>query len=254
MFENKIYFEAEEDVLLDKSIRPSPSVVNIPKWYKDLNNYINPLLKEKTLKMCMPFLDALSMGYTLKNPMDLDIHQQVINPNFPEEGESMFINHSLNSTAANEFKIIKQVIDRSETHPIVQLGGKEGGCPFVKQNYNEPFIKIINPWIIKVPKGYSVLFLPVINNNSRDWTPIAGVVDCDKFPTTVNFPIIVHKKGSLTIKKGEPIVTAIPFKRENWKAEFRKYNYKELKKAKWIFATTMEYVYKIFWRSKKSWK
>jgi hypothetical protein len=43
-----------------------------------------------------------------------------------------------------------------DTHSINQLGES----PLIEKNKNLPFYKILNPWKIKTPKGYSCLFLP----------------------------------------------------------------------------------------------
>ena len=257
MFENKIIFESFDPIFSDKSIRPEPSSINIPEWYKKLPNYHgDPVLAQKTIKMCMPFLDAVSTGYILKNQHEIVVNQQVINPPYKEEGPGLWlhINPEVNAPFAGRGIPVAMTGDITHHHPVNQLGGKEGGCPYIKQNHNEPFIKLVNPWMIKVPKGYSVLFLPVINKMDAKFTPLAGVVDCDKFNMPVNFPCIIHHKGTFTIPKGEPIVTAIPFKRESWKAVFKEGNLKEWRRNHWKHSSFFQTIYKRFHRSKKSWK
>ena len=47
---------------------------------------------------------------------------------------------------------------------------------------------------------------------------ISGIVDTDNYINTINFPFILHKRDEqFLIKKGEPMVQVIPFKRESWK-------------------------------------
>ena len=257
MFENKIIFESFDPIFSDKSIRPTPAAINIPEWYKKLpNHHGDPLLTQRTIKMCMPFLDAVSTGYVLKNQQEFVVNQQVINPNYKEEGPSLWfgMNPDLDATFRGRGIPVELTAGVRNTHHIDQLGGKEGGCPYVKQNHNYPFLKLINPWIIRVPKGYSVLFLPVINKTDSKFTPLAGVVDCDTFNLPINFPCIIHHKGTFTIAKGEPIVTAIPFKRESWKAVFKEGNLKEWRLNQWSQSSFFQNTYKRFFRSKKSWK
>lgn len=254
MFENKIEFIAQEPILSDKIIQPEPSILNIPQWYKNLNNHNNNLLKDRTLKMCMPFLDALTAGYVLKHSSDITINQQVVNPNVPKEGESLWLIEKEDPQLLNSiFKFGVKTSSR-EVHPITQVGGESGGCPYVKQNYNQPFLKLINPWIIKTPPGYSCLFLPIINQQNENFTPISGIVDTDNFYASVNFPIILHKKGTFEIKKGDPIVSVIPFKRENWKMELKKLDEEKIIKFAWNDLSNFMNIYKRFNRFKKSWK
>ena len=257
MFENKIIFESFDPIFSDKSIRPEPAVINIPEWYKKLNKYHGDIkLTQRTIKLCMPFLDAISAGYVLKNQQEIIVNQQVVNPNYKEEGESMWLGMNPEVDASFRHKDIPFPMTAGfrHTHDIAHLGGKEGGCPYIDQNHNEPILKLINPWFIRVPKGYSVLFLPVINKIDSKFTPLAGIVDCDSFSLPINFPSIVHYKGTFTIKKGEPLVTAIPFKRESWKAVFKEGNIKEWNQRHWGWASFMKGQYKRFFRSKKSWK
>ena len=257
MFENKIIFESFDPIFSDKSIRPEPSAINIPEWYKKLKNYHGDLeLNQRTIKLCMPFLDAISTGYVLKNQQEFIINQQVVNPNYKKEGESLWlgINPELDTSFVDRGIPFPMTSGIKHAHSIDQLGGKEGGCPYLKQNHNEPFLKLINPWIIRVPKGYSVLFLPVINKIDSKFTPLAGVVDCDTFDIPINFPCVIHYKGTFTIKKGEPLVTAIPFKRESWKAVFKEASIKESRRKQWEWASFFQGQYKRFYRVKKLWK
>jgi len=257
MFENKIIFETFDPIFSDKSIRPQPAVFNIPEWYKKLDNYHGEkLFTQRTIKMCMPFLDAISAGYVLKNQQEIVVNQQVVNPFYKEEGESLWMamNPDVHTTFENRGIPVDLTSHIKHSHNINQVGGKEGGCPYVKQNHNEAFLKLINPWIIRVPKGYSVLFLPIINKTFPKFTPLAGVVECDTFNLPVNFPSIIHHKGTFTIEKGEPIVTAIPFKRESWKAVFKEATVKEWRRGQWSQSSNFQNIYKRFFRSKKSWK
>jgi hypothetical protein len=80
------------------------------------------------------------------------------------------------------------------------------GSPLIEKNKNLPFHKIINPWKIKTPKGYSCLFVPPLNNSDDRFSIIPGIVDTDTFPNEINFPIVINgdKYPTLetTIKKG----------------------------------------------------
>jgi hypothetical protein len=47
---------------------------------------------------------------------------------------------------------------------------------------------------------------------------IPGCVDTDTYVNEINFPFILRKRDKqFLIKKGEPMIQVIPFKRESWK-------------------------------------
>ena len=112
-----------------------------------------------------------------------------------------------------------------ELHNIIQLGGKEGGCPFVEKNSNLPFYKILNPFRIKTPPGYSCLFVPPLNNSDDRFEIISGIVDTDTFPTYINFPIVLNGDKypvlETIIERGTPYAQVIPFKREAWQMKIK---------------------------------
>ena len=48
---------------------------------------------------------------------------------------------------------------------------------------------------------------------------ISGIVDTDVYVNTIHFPFILTKRDEqFIIKKGEPMVQVIPFKRDSWKS------------------------------------
>ncbi len=245
MLENKIIFQTTEPFFSDKSIRPEPAKIFIPDWYKNLQSYQGET-SAITLKMCMPFLDAISMGYIIKMPHEYEINHMQYNPHVKDAPKETWVRSIRTS---DHFGISSS----KETHSIEQLGGEKGECPFIKQNSYQPIIKLLNPWVIKLPKGYSALFLPPINNENQNFFPISGVVDCDVFETPVNFPIVIKKQKTFLIKKGEPIATVIPFKREGWKSEFERIEPEDINKSMWKLISRLDKAYKTLFRVKKRW-
>jgi hypothetical protein len=247
MFAKLIEFQAPEEYINNnQDILPTPIKLNIPDWYKELKHTVN----QKTIKGCMPFLDSLVTGYLLKLPSDFYIEHnveidgkkatQVVCPNRLRGNLSQQIN--LNYEDVGEF------------HNSYQLGKSE----MVEKNKNLPFHKILNPWVIKTPPGYSCLFTPPLNNKDDRFEIISGIVDTDSFSSEINFPIIFNgdKYPTLktTLKIGTPYVQVIPFKRDDWKLKITKTN-KDKKNESEFFL--MRYVLdnykKRFWK-KKSWK
>jgi hypothetical protein len=77
--------------------------------------------------------------------------------------------------------------------------------------------KFNNPWIVQTSKGYSTLFISPLNRWS-EVEIISGVVDTDTYYQHINFPFVWRGKeeGEFTIKKGDPLIQCIPFKRQNF--------------------------------------
>ena len=251
MFYKEIEFSAHEDYFALKEDYPIPIKLNIPEWYKKLEHTI----ENRTIKGCMPFLDTLTSGYLLKIPQDFNIKHNVDNKN--EKGEEFkdsfqtfglhSMSHLLNAKSIN-------LNSGFDTHSLKQIEGS----PFIEKNKNLPIYKIINPWKIKTPKGYSCLFVPPLNNTDDRFSIIPGIVDTDTFSNEINFPIVINgDKYSVLetlIKKGTPYVQVIPFKRDSWKITIKPRKPKEIQNSKLFYGLRILNIYKEKYWNKKSWK
>tara|TARA_R110000824_G_scaffold36031_1_gene112277 strand:+ start:754 stop:1485 length:732 start_codon:yes stop_codon:yes gene_type:complete len=243
MVANKIKFIASEEYVNYTEILPEPCKLNIPLWYKELKHSVI----NKTIKGCMPFLDTLTTGYIIKMPIDYYIAH-----NIKKEGKR----HTVGYTELNSYENINlNSKNNLESHNIDQLGEK---CPFVNKNKSLPFHKILNPWLIKTPPGYSCLFLPPMNNSDDRFSIIPGIVDTDTFHQEINFPIIINGDKypvlETLIELGTPIVQVIPFKREKWKMIIESKGFLNRNKVNFLSRIKLLNVYKNKWWSKKSWK
>ena len=248
MLENIIKFKASPKYVdTHQKYLPIPAKLNIPEWYKKLNHDVDI----KSVKGCIPFLDSLTSGYILKMPMDYYIEHNIL-----VEGERqtrMVAGNEIyrHSNLPNEVNLN---FGQPEFHPTLQLKG----CPMVEKNKKLSFHKILNPWIIETPPGYSTMFLPPLNNSDDRFSIIPGIVDTDTFKEEVNFPIVVNgdKYHTLqtTIEIGTPYVQVIPFKREPWKMKIERMSEKERNKNR---AFSIQYLinnYKKKYWHKKTWK
>jgi len=251
MFDKEIEFSAHEDYFALKEDYPIPAKLNIPEWYKKLEHTV----LNKTAKGCMPFLDSLTAGYLLKMPQDFHVRHNVDNKN--EKGEifkDSFQTFGLHGE--NQLLNAKKINLNSgiDIHPIKQLEGSS----LIEKNKNFPFYKIVNPWKIKTPKGYSCLFVPPLNNTDDRFSIIPGIVDTDNHPIEINFPIVINGDKypvlETTIKKGTPYVQIIPFKRDSWKMKTKSKKQKEMQRTKLFYSLCILNVYKDKYWNKKSWK
>lgn len=251
MFEKVIEFSAHEDYFALKEDYPTPIKLNIPEWYKKLNHTID----NKTIKGCMPFLDTLTSGYLLKIPQDLYIRHNIDNENdrgdkFKDSLQTFALNSESQILLAKGINLNSGI----DSHPMKQLDGS----PFIDKNKNLPFYKILNPWKIKTPKGYSCLFVSPLNNSDDRFSIISGIVDTDIFPNEINFPIVINGDKypvlETIIKKGTPYVQIIPFKRDTWKMKIKSRNQKEIQRNRLLYNLNVINLYKEKYWSKKSWK
>lgn len=251
MFDKEIEFSAHEDYFALKEDYPIPTKLNIPDWYKNLDfNILN-----RSVKGCMPFLDSLTAGYLLKMPQDLHLRHNVDNKN--EKGETIkdsfqtFGLHESSSIINAKCINLNSGID---IHSTSQLKGS----PLLEKNKNLPVYKILNPWKIKTPKGYSCLFVPPLNNSDDRFSIIPAIVDTDTFPIEINFPIVINGDKypilETTIKKGTPYAQVIPFKRDSWKMVLKSREQKEIQNSRIFYGMKILYNYKEKYWNKKSWK
>lgn len=177
---------------------PKPEKANkfFPKWFKKIKSHIEDNPSKGTVKRCVPFIDALSLGYIIPMWSDCWIHVDgdQINFEFPEHypfGESLG-SHSY-----------EQIKDYNLSNTAF------GKMPF----------KWMNPWIIETDLGYSCLFTSPLNHLENRFKILDGVVDTESYYNNINFPFIwTEGNGSYFIEKGMPLVQVIPFKRDNYTA------------------------------------
>jgi hypothetical protein len=210
---------------------PSPSVNYITDGFKKTHQKINSedifQNTEFTVKKCMPFLDAMTSGYIYELPDDVYI----------------------DSTLSTKIEIRhNSVFNLVSTHSKEQLGelsvpyGYESGMP----------LKWNNPFIIKTPKNYSMLFVCPINNYDLPFLTLGGVVDTDNYNHPINFPFLIKKGFKGTIDKGTPIIQMIPFERKKWDSVFL--NPKSNIEVETVLDQfySEKHVYKKFWWTRKS--
>ena len=191
---------------------PLPAKKVIPDWFKN----IPPINEDDlTVKKCVPFIDAMSVGYTLLSHMDIVLGQE-------PSGEMR--THFLDD--AHE-KLVRRW-PPIETHPQRQIPGSP------MESYT--ILKYMSPWIIETPPGYSTLFLPPINRLEIPIVPLVGLVDTDTYQNNVNIPFIhtmMEPDGQKhLIPAGTPICQLVPIKRDEWQSENTWLEKKQIDKQK----------------------
>ena len=252
MFDKDIEFSAHEDYFALKEDYPIPAKLNIPEWYKKLEH----TLLNRTAKGCMPFLDSLTAGYLLKMPQDFALKHNADAKD--EKGNNIKDSYQQFSLDGFSQLLNAKSMNLNSSYLSIHKTFQLEGSPLVEKNKNLPFHKILNPWQIKTPKGYSCLFVPPLNNSDDRFSIIPGIVDTDSYNLEINFPIVINGDKYPTletvIKKGTPYVQIIPFKRESWKMKLSSKKQKEIQKSSIFFNLTFINKYKQSYWVKKIWK
>jgi hypothetical protein len=168
--------------------RPKPAKHFIPKWFKDI-----PAHNDMTVKQCPSFPDYFSLGYIV--PMWVDSRLT-----YDDKNNSWFW-----ETSSSLFKY--------EVHSNKQM------IEYVTPNFNgvdgQFIFKANCPWRVITPPGWSVLQLPLFYHFNQEWSVLPGVIDTD-IHTEINQQILYHGNGKLIdIKRGDPFVLYVPFKRDS---------------------------------------
>ena len=222
---NKITFCATDGNMVNVWPHPKPAKQVIPEEYKKLERFQHGNMEAPTVKTCMPFLDSLTMGYIMFLEQDY-----LINPTETE------FNVKTSSRKEEDFGY----------HDKAQLPVEW------KKTTGEYAGKFHNKWLIKTPPGYSCLFIKPMNRIEDRFEIIPGVVDTDTYINTINFPFILKKRDEqFLIKKGEPMIQVIPFKRESYKKWSGFYHEKEHQKTlSSLFSLFVDKYKKLFWHKK----
>lgn len=216
--------------------KPRPAKEYIPQWYKDAISYTDPSGKKAptmdgkpyaTIKRCMPLYDMMTAGYIMETPYDIYVRQTPTGPYF-QWGEMQ--------------AIAFQSMEQTQNHPN-----------FRDINYA---VRIIHPWSIKTPKGWSILIMQPTHQEPTPISILPGIVDTDDYSLPFNMFIkLVDPDFEGMIEAGTPFAQIIPFKRESWVSGLG--GEEERKKAesdKRKFGTVFFDRYKKFWWQRKEYK
>lgn len=186
--------------------RPKPSKSLIPDWFKKMPAYtpsiedpegkkiiIQDSQSNATAKKCTPMLDAITTGYTVCLWSDVQVKQTANGPLITwRVKEDVFSLHGNYSS------------------PLIPT----------PPGYDNVVFKYLTDFWIETPKGYSVMVRPPAGHYDLPFHAIPAIIDSDDQSIDNNFPVWIRSGLEGIIEKGTPIAQIIPFKRDDWKAEF----------------------------------
>jgi hypothetical protein len=180
--------------------KPKPAKEYIPDWYKEAKSYLTPNGKKEpgidgsymtTVKRCMPVWDMMTAGYIIETPYDIYVRQTPEGPFFQWSAKDA---------------MAVQNIEQFQNHPY-------------SKNINYA-IRIVIPWSIKTPKGWSIMVMEPQHHEPGPITCASGIVDTDDYSLPFNMFLKLRDPNfEGMIPAGTPFLQIIPFKRENWESE-----------------------------------
>ncbi len=236
---NNIHFNSHDAVR--KTAKVARSSKFFPEWFKNL-----PRMGENsahTIKGCVPFKDAMSMGYTIPLWTDLKVEfelgcnfldcngNQINNVPIKYQGSSdqflgrefagrvvervQEIGKSTFYSVNEEYFLFPNMSHQEqalEVHSFDQVGKS---CPYHGEGQDYAIHKLNSPWVIETPKGWSVYIKPYANDFNTPIRILEGVVDTDTYQGIVNLPFVWvgSREQNVVVPKGTPLAQVIPFKR-----------------------------------------
>lgn len=228
----KIVFMPMSKDIGSKLNPPTPSKNFLPKWYRDAQPFIGGKLDigergiNKDLKLCIPFLDAMTAGYSVELPCDIHISHT--------DGGTNFYWH-------------EEPFPMDERPP-----GIASALP-VPSGHNPTLYAWKVHWASITPPGYSALFCHPLNRTDLPFYTTAGIVDTDGFSAGGDVPFYLRQNFSGVIPAGTPIVQIIPFRREPWSSSIKDHSEGFIARMQYAVSRVLFGGYaKTFWK-KKHW-
>jgi hypothetical protein len=229
-------------IINDFSKKPQPVKNDMPKWWKESENYLKdealnniPTRSLGTIKACPAIIDFLTYGYVLFFPTDIYIDAT------KDKIEWMYTD------------INSGIGDLDFSNYIIYHDGDTGLLSkYNKDGFHKDVLKVNSFWGIKTDPGYSVFITNPQHRHDLPFRSFSAIVDTDVFPARFQYPLIFKKGFSGVIKAGTPLVQVMPFKREDFVAQEVDFNIEDLdyqvNTIKLFFTSAYR---KLYWKRKK---
>jgi len=215
---------------------PMSATKTVPQWYRDMPQFalgdkdviLRDGLTNSTVKRCVPFLDAMTAGYSFVLANDVQVWWKDGSPKFEWASETR---------------------DMVSFHDKFQISGMP-----VPENCYETPIKWVSEYILKTPKDYSLYCMHPSNRFDLPFTTISGFVETDLYESPIQFPFFIKEGWTGIIEAGTPVAQLIPIKREDWLLEIKPHDEKRAYKGLQDLRRKIERSYKKQYWARKSYK
>lgn len=174
----------------DEPPHPSPANKTVPDWFSNLSQNADgiPSLRHSTVKLCMPFNDALSLGWVIRAPVDYELTKTPT---------------GIDVTTTADDAAEPPVTPLSPDQPV-----REGNSAF-----KTPDCLLRTGWGIETPPGASLLMVPPMNRPPSPFTAMSLFINTDEYTDEILLPIVMNQ-DSVTIDAGTPLAQLIPIRRD----------------------------------------
>ncbi|MBC7711494.1 MAG: hypothetical protein H7203_15650 [Rhizobacter sp.] len=178
---------------------PAPVLAKnaLPDWLRTMAPRAASALhlrRIRTVKQCPPFVDAMTHGFMILLPCDVNVQGGQFSWDWPLTGLQLN-NHP---RAPLSFHVAEQI----------------AGTPLARGSQSA--IKFNSFWTIELPEGWSLMATHPINHDDLPFRLVTGMVDSDRFSDVgINFPAVWTKPDFVgVLKRGTPIAQCYPVLRE----------------------------------------
>ena len=189
----------------DSVSAPTSMIKLIPQWYKKADKFfVNPVTNEyyiaadkgkiPTWKSCPAIFDIFATGYAYLTPCDIEFF---IN-------EKGIIDSKTSDKRYQDFC--------TPRIPMPEFYQPDG--------YYENHFAWMPDWGVKLPDGYSALYINPSNNFGLPFLITEGIIDNDKVNFPGSMPFFVKDGWTGVLPAGTPYAQIIPFKREDWTSSY----------------------------------
>jgi hypothetical protein len=186
-----------DPALIDLLPRPVPARAALPDWLRRMAPRAPSEVHGRsirTVKQCAPFVDAMSHGFVIPLPCDV----QVADGQFSWDWPLPRLTLAGHPRAPLSFHVPQQIAST----PLAQEGRNA--------------IKFNSFWTIEVDPGWSLMVVHPVNRADLPFRLVTGLVDADRFNAVgINFPALWTDPAFRgTLPRGTPVAQCFPVPRE----------------------------------------
>ncbi len=186
-----------DPALIDRLERPVPARTALPDWLRSMPAAAYSHLHDaevRTVKQCPPFVDAMSHGFIVPLPCDVEVR---------------------GGTLSWDWDLPPLSIEAHPRSPLsFHVPAQVTGTPF--HDENRAIIKFNSFWTVELEPGYSLFATHPINRSDLPFRLLTGMVDCDRFTDVgILFPAIwIDPDFEGVLERGTPVAQCFPVVRE----------------------------------------
>lgn len=177
------------------STPPLPIAANQlkPDWLTNLDANADGIhsFKNSSVKLCMPFNDAVSLGWIIRSPVTAHFERD-------------------RGTGELQVDVDEGSVDGDAVTALADVDSEQSG----NSSFATPDCLIDLGWEIDTPERTSLLFAPPMNRVEIRFTPASLLVETDSYEGSVNLPLVLTG-DSMTIERGDALAQVIPISRNN---------------------------------------